>query len=56
MFGLGKKDERSGQQRRAEANRRADRAGRAAMDRYPSSRSTTAWHPSTTPRAWWRSS
>lgn len=58
MFGLRRKDQppQSGQQRRAAANRKADRAGQAAMDRYPSSRSTTAWHTSPPRRSWWRSS
>jgi hypothetical protein len=51
----GNNDTRTGQQRRAEANRKAARAGEAAMARYPSSQSTTAWHKNPAPRAWWRS-
>lgn len=54
MFGRKDKPQQSGQQRRADANRKADRAGQAAMSR--SRRSGTDWNPSTTARAWWRSS
>jgi hypothetical protein len=51
----GSNDTRTGQQRRAAANRKADRDGHAEMDRYPSSQSTTAWHNPPPRRAWWRS-
>jgi hypothetical protein len=51
----GNNDTRTGQQRRAKANRKADRAGHAEMDRYPSNRSTTAWHSSPPRRSLWRS-
>ncbi|WP_153882808.1 hypothetical protein [Streptomyces sp. CB01881] len=46
MFGIGKKQSaqpQSRQQRRAKAVRKADRAGHAAIDALPTSRSITAW-------------
>ncbi|KJS56303.1 hypothetical protein VM98_07750 [Streptomyces rubellomurinus subsp. indigoferus] len=59
MFGIGKKQPdqpQSRQQRRAKAVREADRAGQAAMDALPTSRSITDWSKPATARAWWRSS
>ncbi|MEV7935271.1 hypothetical protein AB0O82_03930 [Kitasatospora sp. NPDC088264] len=46
MFGIGKKQPAqppSRQQRRAKAVREADRAGHAAIDALPTSRSITNW-------------
>ncbi|MFE5579861.1 hypothetical protein [Kitasatospora sp. NPDC056531] len=48
MFGIGKKQPtesqpKSRQQRRAKAVRKADRAGNAAIDALPTSRSITNW-------------
>jgi hypothetical protein len=54
MFGIGKKQPaQSGQQRRAKANRAADRAGSAAMDAKSRRRTALETNPV---RAWWRSS
>ncbi|MFJ9607026.1 hypothetical protein ACIRS1_11870 [Kitasatospora sp. NPDC101176] len=47
MLGFGKKQSpqpQSRQQRRAKAVRKADRAGNAAIDALPTSRSITNWH------------
>ncbi|MET9618891.1 hypothetical protein [Kitasatospora indigofera] len=54
MFGRKDKPQLSGQQRRAKANRAADRAGHAAMDAKV--RRTSALQSSPPTRAWWRSS
>lgn len=50
------KPQQSGQQRRAKANRAADRAGQAAIGKLRTSQSTTNWHTAPAPRSWWRSS
>ncbi|GAA2129885.1 hypothetical protein GCM10009760_01650 [Kitasatospora kazusensis] len=51
MFGRRKK---TPQQRRADANRAADRTGHAAINARPENRPTTP-KPGPAPRAWWRS-
>lgn len=55
MLGLGRKDkpQPSGQQRRADANRRADRAGRRQIEGTRASR--TSWVVEPAPKKWWRS-
>jgi hypothetical protein len=53
MFGRRKdQPEPSGQQRRAKANREADRAGHAAIDR----RTAPSWGHTETPKKWWKHS
>lgn len=47
---------KSGQQRRAADVRRADRDGQRQIDSHRTSQSTTAWHRTPAPCAWWRSS
>lgn len=54
MFGLGKgQPEQSGQQRRAAANRRADRAGHRQIEGNRAGRTTWVVEPA--PKKWWRS-
>lgn len=54
LTGNSSSDTRSGQQRRAEAVRAADRAGHARMDAKIRRARAVDTHPA--PRAWWRSS